>query len=449
MTSKPINASVAMVWFQTVLLITPLGLVSSAYFRQTLSIELIISCLLFFIAFLYFRFQIKPIQLTIRTIIEVLGKAKQGELHHRATQTSNLKESANAAWAVNEFLDFVETYFKEVKLCFNRVNNNDFSREAKGGGLPGDFADSLNSINTAIQAIKENVDYTEQNAITGSIHDLNIAHLRSDLHNSESDLSSIQQSIAGVNSIAAENSRSAKQSLEAISCMGDDLHQSTQNIQNLQQQTHALREASKAVEHAMKLITDIADQTNLLALNASVEAARAGEAGRGFAVVADEVKNLSTRTKETATEVGQVVNSLNTQVTRILSGTEQSALLSRQVTDQLDDFLELFRSLEESAGLTTEKVALAIEYADSASSRISHVIFKQSIYAVLEEIIKGKNGLELPIESDTARNSKYHTLHEAFNKVANDYIGGDMISSTLLEQLESLEEESNQKMLKK
>ncbi|WP_028302340.1 methyl-accepting chemotaxis protein [Oceanospirillum beijerinckii] len=447
MTSKPINASLALVWPLWLALILSALLVVSAYLRQALSYELSISAILLPLLTLYARNQILPLNRALNVVVQVLVQAKSGELHHRVTQTKDLKQASSAAWAVNEFLDFVETYFKEVKLCFTRVNNNDFSREAKGIGLPRDFVESLNSINTAIHAIEQNVDFTQQNALTGRMHHLNIAHLRSDLHNSEQDLSAIQQAISGVNAIAEENSAIAKRSSLAIHAMSQQLHEATQNIAQLQQQAGMLNDASGSVEDAMRLISDIADQTNLLALNASVEAARAGEAGRGFAVVADEVKNLSNRTKGTAAEVGQVVTLLNKQVSQMLAGIEQSADLSQRVSTQLDDFLSLFEALECSAGQTTKKVADVQVYSDSAAGRISHVIFKQSIYAVLEDVIKGeKCGASLPVESDTAKCSKYHDLNERLNQLAMGFVQQEIGSDELLKGLEVVEDKSRSLM---
>lgn len=68
----------------------------------------------------------------------------------------------------------------------------------------------------------------------------------------------------------------------------------------------------------LEIINDIAGSTNLLALNASIEAARAGETGRGFAVVAQEVGKLSTSTRDSLSEVNEVI-------LRVQKGTQEAA----------------------------------------------------------------------------------------------------------------------------
>lgn len=99
------------------------------------------------------------------------------------------------------------------------------------------------------------------------------------------------------------------------------------------------------ISAAVAFISSIASQTNLLALNATIEAARAGEAGRGFAVVASEVKELSNGTSRAATEIAELVKSIEsvtdavTQATReigqgLASINETTLVIAAAVTEQ-------------------------------------------------------------------------------------------------------------------
>lgn len=428
----------------SLLMAAPICAIFSAIYRDLMTIEMGVITLSFFIFILASKAYISPFILALNQITSILDKAKKGELHHRIIHTIHLRESASSAWAVNEFLDFVETYFKEVKLCFLRVNQNDFSREAKGTGLPGDFADSLEAINSAIIAIKDNLSYTEQNAITAQLHGINIQHLRSDLHNSEHELNQIQHIVVEVDEIAKTNCTQAQHSHVAIHEMTQAMRQTTDNISILRSKTQSLNEASASVERALKLITDIADQTNLLALNASVEAARAGESGRGFAVVADEVKNLSTRTKDTAFEVGKIVTSLRTQVAEISSCTEENQKLGFKVASQLDEFLTLFSTLEQNAEQTSQRVAEAVGYAGSAMNRIAHVIYKQNVYARLEAAIKESHlDIQPDDEPDISLAPEYEALHERFSQLVERYLAQQLSHNELIKGLEQLESNSN------
>lgn len=127
---------------------------------------------------------------------------------------------------------------------------------------------------------------------------------------------------------------SMTQMVEAIKEIEREVLLSKDNVTNtveMAKETKALVstliEASKKVENAFTVISNIAQQTNLLSLNAAIEAARAGDSGRGFAVVANEVKDLSTDVEKSTLEVRDVV--LNMQKSCSLSSDAIDKILSR------------------------------------------------------------------------------------------------------------------------
>ncbi|XVJ69430.1 MAG: methyl-accepting chemotaxis protein [Rhizobacter sp.] len=75
-----------------------------------------------------------------------------------------------------------------------------------------------------------------------------------------------------------------------------------------------IRTSTGEMSKALTVIDDLTFQTNILALNAAIEAARAGTAGRSFAVVAGEVRALAARTAAAATEIKNVIERSNQEV---------------------------------------------------------------------------------------------------------------------------------------
>lgn len=90
----------------------------------------------------------------------------------------------------------------------------------------------------------------------------------------------------------------------------------------------ALKQQSDEIALITEVIQSITDQTNLLALNAAIEAARAGEQGKGFAVVAEEVRKLAEQSKQSASQIAGLIESIQTQSNAVL---ERHAISARRV----------------------------------------------------------------------------------------------------------------------
>ncbi|MDX1398623.1 MAG: hypothetical protein R3204_08860, partial [Oceanospirillum sp.] len=136
--------------------------------------------------------------------------------------------------------------------------------------------------------------------------------------------------------------------------------------------------------------------------------------------------------------------SLNSQVTSIREATHSSNALSLQVTEQLDDFLELFQSLESSSRQTSEKVALVADHAGSAVVRISQVIYKQNLYATLEEFIThdGVNVAE-SIDALKAKADDYGVSCSELLLAVDNYVSSeDADGEQLVGRLQKIEQEA-------
>ncbi|MCY3410380.1 MAG: hypothetical protein INQ03_01975 [Candidatus Heimdallarchaeota archaeon] len=85
--------------------------------------------------------------------------------------------------------------------------------------------------------------------------------------------------------------------------------------ERIQKMVQGLSEEYSQLNHRLTkeiISTDtLSDQTNLIAVNASIEAAHNKEQGENFAIVADGIQRLSSRSRETATELAKVNASMN------------------------------------------------------------------------------------------------------------------------------------------
>lgn len=137
-----------------------------------------------------------------------------------------------------------------------------------------------------------------------------------------------------------EGNKIVKQSVQSISVLTHEIKKGSEVIQTLV-------EESQQIGVVLEVIKNIAEQTNLLALNAAIEAARAGEQGRGFAVVADEVRTLAGRTQDSTKEIEQIIDALQIGVNKAVKVMGESVTHAEESSEQATTIGETLDSVQQ------------------------------------------------------------------------------------------------------
>ena len=131
--------------------------------------------------------------------------------------------------------------------------------------------------------------------------------------------------------------------------------------------SHNLTKQTQEIGNISKLITDITEQTNLLALNAAIEAARAGEHGKGFAVVADEVRKLAEQSKQSATQIVHLTETIQTDTKNVEFAANNGLASVRDGVTIIQEAGDAFNSIHHNILTVTE----GIEHISATSQQIS------------------------------------------------------------------------------
>lgn len=312
---------------------------------------------------------------------DVIEEMLNGEYTSRITQVPWMGEAGHIAWSLNEALDQLETFFREVNTSFELVSEGKYYRRTLPAGLHGELTRSLERINQSLDAMAENAAYIRRNEVASELQALNTAQTMSNLMLSQNDLTRITEEMKKISAISTDTMTKSTESKGAVDNVVHAQTRTLKLIEEGNETTSQLNAMSKEITGILSMISEIADKTNLLALNASIEAARAGEHGRGFAVVADEVKQLAENTKRATDEIRDVVNTFQKETTTMLDNSNSMLTMAQDVQSTIEDMSNSFTQFAEQSRVTYESVEFAHDICFASLVKVDHIIYKQRAYS--------------------------------------------------------------------
>jgi len=243
---------------------------------------------------------------------QVITGVQEGELGIRASAQKFEGGYQEMLSGFNQALDAIVVPVEEAGQVLEQIAERDLTCRMQGD-YRGAFLDMKTAFNSAATNLGDSLhsvfEAARQVSVASSEIDSSSQSLAEGASEQASSLEEISAALEEVNSMAASNSKGAKEAETDAGRVLTAMTESVKSVRSLAQAMEKIKESSNQTARIVKTIDEIAFQTNLLALNAAVEAARAGEAGKGFAVVAEEVRNLAMRSADAARETSLLIES--------------------------------------------------------------------------------------------------------------------------------------------
>jgi methyl-accepting chemotaxis protein len=228
----------------------------------------------------------------------------------------------------NELALMIQSFRKDIaeKLAIEKelVSKNDQLEERTA------------NLTNVLTEVKETVNFLASSASQILAATTQVASGTAETATAISETTATVEEVQQAAKLSAQKAKNVADSAEKLAQVSHDgqkaVDESVKGMNRIREQMNSiaqivirLSEQSQSIGGIIASVADIADQSNLLAVNAAIEAAKAGEQGKGFAVVAREIKNLAEQSKQSTSQVRNILNDIQKVTSAAVMATEQGS----------------------------------------------------------------------------------------------------------------------------
>ncbi|MDE6606882.1 MAG: methyl-accepting chemotaxis protein [Lachnospiraceae bacterium] len=240
---------------------------------------------------------------------------------------------------------------------------------------------AVEQLNTTLEqnvaAAKEMNDSVEQIYQKATNQKLGTQNAATDVEVTRNAIDMMLEQMEDINRLSDNMAALSENSRSILGELFNSSKHSRETVTEISRQVAVTSESVQQIKSVTEYITNIAEETNLLALNASIEAARAGEAGRGFAVVAQEIQKLAEESNNSATKIGDRIQSLVEKTNGIVSVMDTVEETLKQQENNVERTKYIFDEINHDIVQITDKEAAMqknVSSMNKAKDNVSHII---------------------------------------------------------------------------